>query len=102
MNMFKVGTARAARWEGADSTDSVRIGVRPEHLVRSTSGLEGRVYYVEHLGGQTLTHLKLEDGTDYTLIEPGENSNNQGDALTLSPAPGCLHAFGADGRAIRV
>jgi multiple sugar transport system ATP-binding protein len=101
MNMFKVGTARAATWEGADSTDSVRIGVRPEHLVRSTSGLEGRVYYVEHLGGQTLTHLKLEDGTDYTLIEPGENSNNQGDALTLSPAPGCLHAFGADGRAIR-
>ncbi|MCP4383147.1 MAG: sn-glycerol-3-phosphate ABC transporter ATP-binding protein UgpC [Hyphomicrobiales bacterium] len=102
MNMFNIGTARAARWEGADATDVVRFGVRPEHLVRSNSGLEGRVYYVEHLGGQTLTHLKLDDGTNYTLVEPGESTNNsQGDALTLSPAPGCLHAFGSDGRAIR-
>ena len=101
MNMFSVETARAANWAGAGVQGAVRVGVRPEHLTRSDSGLTGRVYHVEHLGGQTLTHLKLDDGTDFTLVEPGENSDNKGDTLTLAPSSGCLHVFDADGRAIR-
>ncbi|MEM8732126.1 MAG: sn-glycerol-3-phosphate ABC transporter ATP-binding protein UgpC [Pseudomonadota bacterium] len=101
MNMFSIETAKAAGWQEAGVTGAKRIGVRPEHFVRADSGLDGRIYYTEHLGGQTLTHLKLEDGTDYTLVEAGEHASTQGDVLTLAPAPGCLHAFDADGRAIR-
>ncbi|MDC0434377.1 sn-glycerol-3-phosphate ABC transporter ATP-binding protein UgpC [bacterium] len=102
MNMLTVDTARQAGWHSTLPEGAVQIGVRPEHLVRADRGLAGKIYHTEHLGGQTLTHLKLDDGSDYTLMEPGEQSNNQGDTLTLAPAPDCLHAFGADGRAIRV
>ena len=99
--MFDVDVARSAGWDGADIAGSARIGVRPEHLVRSAEGLTGSVYHVEHLGGQTLTHLRLENGVDFTLLEPGENQDGKGDSLTLVPAAGCLHAFDTAGRAIR-
>ena len=101
MNMFSVDTARRAGWTSTLPEGAVQIGVRPEHLVRADNGIAGKIYHTEHLGGQTLTHLKLDDGSDYTLMEPGEQSNNQGDTLKLAPAPDCLHAFGADGRTIR-
>lgn len=101
MNMFSVETARAAGWLNDESAGAKRVGVRPEHLVRAEKGLEGRVFYIEHLGGQTLTHLKLPDGTDYTLVEAGQHGGHQGETLTLVPSDGCLHVFDADGRAIR-
>ena len=101
MNMFSVETARAAGWLNDESAGAKRVGVRPEHLVRAEKGLDGRVFYIEHLGGQTLTHLKLPDGTDYTLVEAGQHGGHQGETLTLAPSDGCLHVFDADGRAIR-
>jgi len=78
-----------------------KVGVRPEHLIRASSGLEGKVYHVEHLGGQTLTHLKLPTGHDFVLSEAGAGTDQAGETLYLAPAEGCLHAFAADGKAIR-
>jgi ABC-type sugar transport system ATPase subunit len=101
MNMFSVDTARGAGWLGNESTVAKRVGVRPEHMVRAEKGLEGRVFYIEHLGGQTLTHLKLPDGTDFTLVEPGQHGGQKGETIALMPSQGCLHVFDADGRAIR-
>jgi len=101
MNMVPVQTAIDAGWKGAKIVGAVKIGVRPEHLVRSTNGLEGVVYYVEHLGGQTLTHIKLPDNTDLTLVEAGEHNYQRGDKLKVEPKAKTMHAFDQGGKAIR-
>ena len=101
MNMFASEVAAEAGWLTNQSTSAKRFGVRPEHFVRSETGLAGHVFHVEHLGGQTLTHLKLPGGQDFVLSEPGAGNDRQGDTILLSPADGCLHAFDANGRAVR-
>ena len=101
MNMVPVQTAIDAGWKGTKIAKAVKIGVRPEHLIRSKTGLEGVVYYVEHLGGQTLTHIKLPDDTDITLVEPGEHNYNRGDKLKVEPKPKTMHAFDIGAKAIR-
>ena len=101
MNMVPVQTAIEAGWKGTKIAKAVKIGVRPEHLIRSKTGLEGVVYYVEHLGGQTLTHIKLPDDTDITLVEPGEHNYNRGDKLKVEPKPKTMHAFDIGAKAIR-
>ncbi|MEL7116925.1 MAG: TOBE domain-containing protein, partial [Pseudomonadota bacterium] len=101
MNMFSLDVARGAGWLQHQPEASKTFGVRPEHMVRGDTGLEGRVYHVEHLGGQTLTHLKLESGHDFVLSEPGAGDDNAGDLIHLNPAEGCLHIFDVDGRALR-
>ena len=101
MNMISTKTAVDASWKGAKIAGAVKIGVRPEHLVKSKTGLEGIVYYVEHLGGQTLTHIKLPDNTDLTLVEAGEHNYQRGDKLKVEPKAKTMHAFDNGGKAIR-
>ena len=101
MNMISTKTAVDASWKGAKIAGAVKIGVRPEHLVKSKTGLEGVVYYVEHLGGQTLTHIKLPDNTDLTLVEAGEHNYQRGDKLKVEPKAKTMHAFDQGGKAIR-
>jgi ABC-type sugar transport system ATPase subunit len=101
MNMISTKTAVDASWKGAKIAGAVKIGVRPEHLVKSKTGLEGVVYYVEHLGGQTLTHIKLPDNTDLTLVEAGEHNYQRGDKLKVEPKAKTMHAFDNGGKAIR-
>ena len=101
MNMVPVKTAIDAGWKGSKIAGAVRIGVRPEHLVKSKKGLEGIIFHVEHLGGQTLTHIKLPDETDLTLVEPGEHTYGRGDKITVQPEAKTMHAFDKGGQAIR-
>jgi ABC-type sugar transport system ATPase subunit len=101
MNMISTKTAVDASWKGAKIAGAVKIGVRPEHLVKSKTGLEGVVYYVEHLGGQTLTHIKLPDNTDLTLVEAGEHNYQRGEKLKVEPKAKTMHAFDNGGKAIR-
>ena len=99
--MIPVKTAIGAGWKGSKIAGAVRIGVRPEHLVKSKTGLEGVIFHVEHLGGQTLTHIKLQDETDLTLVEPGEHIYDRGDKITVQPEAKTMHAFDKGGQAIR-
>ena len=101
MNMIPVKTAIDAGWAGSKIEGAVKIGVRPEHLVRGKTGLEGTVYHVEHLGGQTLTHIKLPNETDLTIVEPGEHNYDRGDKIIVKPEAKTLHAFDKVGKAIR-
>ena len=101
MNMFSTDVAAQAGWLTNQSDKVTKVGVRPEHMVRSSSGLEGKVYHVEHLGGQTLTHMKLPSGHDFVLSEAGAGTDAAGDAVLLAPAPGCLHVFDGAGLALR-
>ena len=101
MNMIPAKTAIDAGWKGSKVAGAIRIGVRPEHLVKSKTGLEGIIFHVEHLGGQTLTHIKLPDETDLTLVEPGEHNYSRGDKITVQPEAKTMHAFDNGGQAIR-
>ena len=101
MNMLSKDLAAAAGWVTNASDSAFRFGVRPEHMSRVDKGLEGRVYHVEHLGGQTLTHLKLEGGQDLVLAEAGAGQDQQGAIIHLAPVEGCLHAFDQAGQAVR-
>ena len=101
MNMFPASMAAEAGWSSHLPDRAVRVGVRPEHLIRADAGLQGQVFHVEHLGGQTLTHLKLASGAEFVLSEAGAGQDAPGDTLSLMPADGCLHGFDADGRALR-
>ena len=101
MNMVPVKTAIDAGWKGSKIAGAIRIGVRPEHLVKSKTGLEGIIFHVEHLGGQTLTHIKLPDETDLTRVEPGEHNYSRGDKITVQPEAKTMHAFDNARQAIR-
>ncbi|KMW58026.1 ABC transporter ATP-binding protein [Candidatus Rhodobacter oscarellae] len=101
MNMFAADVAAQAGWLSNEASSAVKFGVRPEHMVRAGHGLAGQVFHVEHLGGQTLTHLKLASGHEFVLSEPGAGGDAAGDTVHLRPAEGCLHAFDANGLAVR-
>ena len=47
------------------------LGVRPEHLVPGQGGLELQVELVEPLGGESVLHARLADGTEVTAKLPG-------------------------------
>ena len=49
----------------------VVIGIRPEHLRPGTGGLEMHVELVEPLGGESVLHGKLADGTPLVAKLPG-------------------------------
>jgi len=100
MNMLPRDLAQQSGWLGDVPAAALRFGVRPEHLLRAEQGLEGRVYYVEHLGGQTLTHLKLSTGQDFVLSEAGAGDDLRGSTISLKPQPGCLHGFDQSGAAV--
>jgi ABC-type sugar transport system ATPase subunit len=101
INLLSTELVVAAGWIQSSNPSAARFGVRPEHLERSQTGLEGRVYHVEHLGGQTITHIKLASGEVIVLSEPGSGKDERGAIVRLAPAPGCLHAFDSAGMAVK-
>ncbi|WPB83049.1 sn-glycerol-3-phosphate ABC transporter ATP-binding protein UgpC [Sediminicoccus rosea] len=49
------------------------LGIRPEHLQIGQGGLDVRVELVEPLGGESVLHGRLPDGTALTARLPGAN-----------------------------
>ncbi|MBS1165441.1 MAG: hypothetical protein H6R00_1466 [Proteobacteria bacterium] len=87
----------AALGDGA----SLSVGIRPEALLLSTDGpLGGRVTLTEHLGGLTLIHIALTDGTPVVLQAVGAPTVAMGDVVRLRIDPAGLHLFDPDGRRI--
>ena len=59
---------------GKSGSGASRLGIRPEHarLCEPEGGLiQGRMTYAEALGAETLLHLRLQDGTLFTLRQGG-------------------------------
>ena len=80
---------------------SLSVGIRPEALLLSTDGpLGGRVTLAEHLGGLTLIHISLTDGTPVVLQAVGAPTVGVGDVVRLSIDPAGLHLFDPEGRRI--
>ena len=100
MNFLEKEIAVSAGWLTKNNQSVARVGVRSEHLEHDPNGTDGNVYHIEYLGGQTITHVKLEKGSAITLVESGEKKYAYGSRLKLKPMVGSIHLFNADGQLI--
>jgi multiple sugar transport system ATP-binding protein len=87
----------AAQLLGARGTADVLVGVRPEHLVVSGSGIPAKVRVVESLGHERHLLCELQDARE-VIVRTSSASAVPGEGATihLDAAPGALHLFDAD------
>jgi ABC-type sugar transport system ATPase subunit len=93
---------------GARAGAEAVAGVRPESVTLAppdaAGSLAATVETVEVLGHETLVHLQLagEDGAPVRWVtrEPGMTERQPGERVSLRVAPGAIHLFGRDGRAL--
>jgi ABC-type sugar transport system ATPase subunit len=84
-------------------TETVTLGVRPEHMVEGGDGalrIEGEIEAVEHLGEATLVYLRLADGTPFIVKAPDDTRAEPGGRYMASAPERSLHIFRADGSAL--
>ncbi len=63
-----------AHMAGSDDTRAKQLGIRPEHSRLCPSGearIHGHMTYAEALGAETLLHVRLNDGTLFTVRQDG-------------------------------
>ena len=80
--------------------DAVTVGVRPEHLVRETSGpfvAEGVVELVERLGEASFAHVRRADDRLFVAEVRGREAPTPGEPMTLTAAAQDVHVFDASG-----
>jgi multiple sugar transport system ATP-binding protein len=85
------------------SSDDLAIGVRPEHLVLGTDGIQGEVSVVEALGSESFIHVKVLHQQDEKVLvvrESGQSDIQRGDRVQIA-FDGPIHVFGSDGERLR-
>jgi ABC-type sugar transport system ATPase subunit len=88
---------------GAGLVGAASVGVRPEHLRIVAPGegaLTGRMAIGEYTGASSLLHVRLDDGETCLVIHEGE-APEIGSLVGLAADPRHLHAFDANGLAVR-
>jgi multiple sugar transport system ATP-binding protein len=92
-----------ARTAGMAPGGKVTLGVRPEHLVPGDQGdavMEGRVFVVERLGGETYCHVRVEGDQSVVIRTDGDSPVSPGEPVRIGiPAAHC-HLFDRDGIAL--
>jgi multiple sugar transport system ATP-binding protein len=81
------------------------LGVRPEHLNESAnsdcdSALAGEVMVIEHLGSETLLHVRLADERVIQVKGSGESSAVEGQSIKAGFSKRHVHLFRQDGMAL--
>ncbi len=80
---------------------AVTLGVRPEDLHPTENGpIRGRTLIVERLGGLTLVHVELPDGTVLVVQAEGGIATSAHAPMALALDPERCHVFGPDGQAL--
>jgi ABC-type sugar transport system ATPase subunit len=84
---------------------SVTAGMRPEAFGAAGhdgGGLGVTVEHIEHLGHETLTHVRVLDADEVRLVArlPGRSTGTKGERLHLAPDPDRVYLFAADGRTL--
>ncbi|WP_425041195.1 ABC transporter ATP-binding protein [Primorskyibacter sp. S187A] len=80
---------------GPTGAGSVKLGVRPEHLILSDDGLPMQVKVVEPTGSETMVFLRF-DGQDVTAVFRERHAFEPGQTIHLKPDPDHLHVFDAE------
>jgi ABC-type sugar transport system ATPase subunit len=81
---------------GLLGSESVRVGIRPEHVRIAPDGqLHATVRLVEHLGHEILVVADVSGQKVVARVDPGEFVPEVGDPIALEADPGRLHHFDA-------
>ncbi|MDR5752779.1 MULTISPECIES: sn-glycerol-3-phosphate ABC transporter ATP-binding protein UgpC [unclassified Caballeronia] len=85
--------------------EMLTLGIRPEHFVESgggdiDSGLTGEVMVIEHLGGETLLHVRLPNELLIQVKGSGESTAVDGQRLNAGFSIRHVHLFREDGSAL--
>ncbi|WP_299284445.1 ABC transporter ATP-binding protein [uncultured Tateyamaria sp.] len=100
MNVMPASAGEAvALPDGATS-----FGVRPEHISLVAAGqgqIQGVVDVLEYLGADTFVILSCGDAGQITVRVNGNTTHKPGDSVGLHFDPEAVHAFDAEGLAIR-
>jgi multiple sugar transport system ATP-binding protein len=102
MNVFE-GTYRngavealGARWPSstqAGEGQSVKYGIRPEHLqIGGTGGIAAEIEVIEPMGAETELLVKVQ-GQSFTVMTHGRSSGKPGDRVDLAPQAAHAHLF---------
>ncbi|MDD2001942.1 ABC transporter ATP-binding protein [Pseudomonas putida] len=86
----------------AQSMNAATVGIRPEHIMLSTSSGDwrGTVTVAEHLGSDTFLHVNI-DGIGLIIARAnGEFAVNHGDTVFLTFDKSRIYKFDTDGYAI--
>lgn len=91
--------------DGVKAGDALTLGIRPEHLSETAASdlqgkLSGKVMVVEHLGGETLLHVNLDDGVLIQVKGSGESTTSDGQSVDASFALRHVHLFRENGEAL--
>ncbi len=88
------------QFAGPAGSGQIKLGVRPEHLMLSETGLSMTVKVVEPTGSETMVFLDYE-GQDVVAVFRERHHFESGQVIHLQPDPAHLHFFNAtDGKRI--
>ncbi len=85
-----------------NSAGDLTLGIRPEHLLepglaeQGDTSISGETLVVEHLGGETLMHIRLADGSTVAVKGSGDSEVQVGESVTLGVSARHCHLFGSD------
>ncbi|HBR60783.1 MAG TPA: ABC transporter ATP-binding protein [Deltaproteobacteria bacterium] len=83
--------------------EPVRVGVRPEHLELTENGdtkLQGEVFAVERLGGETYLYVNTEKNEELTVHAAGDKVVGVGDFVSIGFAAKNCHLFNGQGQVL--
>jgi multiple sugar transport system ATP-binding protein len=91
--------------DGVRAGDKLTLGVRPEHLMETEAAgcdgrLAGEVSVVEHLGGETLSHVTLAGGGAIQVKGSGDSAAMDGQRVEVGFSVRHVHLFRHDGLAL--
>lgn len=96
-----IGTPKMNFINGAVAAEegAKTLGIRPEHLHLTTDSARwrGTVRHIEYLGADSYLFINTEGAGEFTVRVNGEGAVGIGSSVGVSPAPGRLLRFDAEG-----
>ncbi len=87
-------------YQGANPGMAVTLGIRPEHVLINDNGpIAGTALIAERLGGLTLLHVELPDGTKMVVQTDGADSTRAHEPVRMVIDPSHAQLFLPDGLA---
>jgi multiple sugar transport system ATP-binding protein/alpha-glucoside transport system ATP-binding protein len=101
MNFFDASdlAKNAAKQLGVKLSDTIQVGLRPEHLVVSTAAkavVSGKLELVENLGEVALVHLIADSGEQFIAKMEKPPKEKKGSTINFTIAPELAHYFDKD------